>query len=127
MLVEIPGDRGVENPAEIGLPASASRVLFYEAGFSDSSVWIAYTGTQKEMEAYVKTQCGRALSELDDWKPSLSNPVPLPARSSKLNQGKWDVDEVKRGKTFSSFDGHSGIDILVDTVRWRIFLNKYTT
>jgi hypothetical protein len=127
MLMKTPEDRGVDNPAEIGLPASATRVLFYDDGWSDSSTWIAFSGSQIELEAYVKAQCGRSLSDLDDWKPGVSNPVSAPSRSSASNKGNWDIDKVTRGKTFSRFDGHSGIDMLVDTVRWRIFLLKYTT
>jgi hypothetical protein len=127
MLIEPPEDRGVNNPAEIGLPASATRVLFYDDGWSDSSTWIAYSGSQMEIEAYVRAQCERALPDLDDWTPGVSIPVSPPSRSSKSNKGNWDVDMVTRGKTFSSFDSHSGIDILVDTARWRIFLRRYTT
>jgi len=127
MLMETPEDRGVNNPAEIGLPASATRVFFYDDGWSDSSTWIAYSGSQMEIDAYVKAQCGRSLADLDDWKPGVSNPVTAPSRSSTSNKGNWDIDKVTRGKTFSRFDGHSGIDMLVDTVRWRIFLRRYTT
>jgi hypothetical protein len=127
MLMDTPEDRGVDNPAEIGLPASATRVLFYEDGWSDSSTWVAFSGSQMEIETYIKTQCGRSLSDLDDWKPGVSNPVSVPSRSSESNKGNWDMDKVIRGKTFSRFDGHSGLDILVDTKRWRIFLRRYTT
>lgn len=127
MLMERPEDGGVDNPAEIGLPPSATRVLFYDDGWSDSSTWIAYSGTQMEIEAYVKAQCGNSLSDLEDWRPGVTIPVSAPSRLSTSNKGNWDTDQVTHGKTFSKFDGHSGIEILVDTVRWRIFLCRYTT
>ncbi len=127
MLPSSDGQSSFDDPIKLGLPRTATRVMYYDTGFTDSSTWQAYTADAATVESAVKRYCGRSISELKDWTPPMVVPVSRPARVDKLNKGYWDVDQVRQGKSYSSFNGHSGVEVLVDTIRWRIFVRQYTT
>ncbi len=101
--------------------------MYYECGFTDWSMWKAYTADEATVESAVKRYCGRSISELRDWTHPMDVPVSRPERPDKLNKGYWDVEKVRQGKSYSAFDGHSGVEVLIDTIRWRIFIRQYTT
>ncbi|WP_338685015.1 hypothetical protein [Haloferula helveola] len=44
-----------------------------------------------------------------------------------MNRGYWDVDAVAKGRFYSSFDGSNGVQVLIDTARWRIFIHQFST
>ena len=127
MLSSSDGQSSFDDPIKLGLPRTATRVMFYDTGLSDWSTWQAYTADEATVKSAVKRSCRRSLSELKDWTPQMVVPVSPPARAATLNKGYWDVDQVRQGKSYFSFDGHSGVEVLVDTVRWRIFVRQYTT
>ncbi|BCX46774.1 hypothetical protein HAHE_25990 [Haloferula helveola] len=61
------------------------------------------------------------------WDPQRAHSLNRPARAERLNRGYWDVDAVAKGRFYSSFDGSNGVQVLIDTARWRIFIHQFST
>jgi len=123
------------DPRSSWLPLNASRILYYEKGFTDYTAWFAFSADKEFLKGFIASECGKKIEELDDYpkKPIPGQaiaverdpqPISPPARDYWRNKGYWDIDRLSKVKVFVRHEDRHSLYLFIDTERWRVYYNR---